>query len=141
MKINLCVGPSRAQQQAVAVDFVSKLSTNQGWSIEIKRYKRQRSIEQNRYLWGVVYRRIIDSFAHDDASKPTSENLHEYWLGECFGWHVEDTLGHVTKRAMKRSSALSTEEFQEFWQFIQRRCIETRGLYIPDPNEASDGQF
>jgi hypothetical protein len=127
----LTVGPSRPRQIEVLCEYIAKLPAGKAFTVEIKEYRRKRSTDQNRYLWGVVYSAIIDSC---DDPKPSADALHEYWLGECFGWDVSDTLGWVQKKPMRRSSSLNTEEFGQFWVFIQRRCAETRGIVIPDPD-------
>ena len=130
--IELTVGQDRERQQQALVSYITDLPRNKAFIVEVKPHKCQRSIAQNRYLFGVVYRKIRNA-CPDQAF--TSEALHEYWLGECFGWDVCDVLGYVRKVPAKRSSKLSTEEFSDFCAFIQRRCVETMGLYIPDPNE------
>lgn len=138
MIIPLTVGASRENQTAKLLDQIGKLESNKAYNVEIKQYRRNRSSEQNRFLWGVVYRTIIDN---TPGPKLDPDHLHEYWLGECFGWDVTDVLGWSKRAPMKRSSKLSTTEFIEFHEFIQRRCAETRGLYIPDPGEFTHEGF
>ena len=135
--IQLTVGPSRASQEATMRDFLSKLPASKAYTIDVKQYRRNRSTDQNRFLWGVVYRKIRDAC---EAPKPDADHLHEYWLGECFGWDVCDVLGWAKRVPMKRSSKLTTVEFQQYYQFIQRRCSETMGLYIPDPQHTDKNE-
>jgi len=135
MLIQLTVGPSRDRQKSALSQYLAALPELKSYTVEVKQYRRNRSSEQNRYLWGVVYRRIIDAMP---GTKIDPDHLHEYWLGECFGWDVCDVIGWAKKVPMKRSSKLSTVEFIEFYEFIQRRCIETMGLYVPSPNEVTD---
>lgn len=135
--IQLNVGPSRAGQDKALRQYLDALPTSKAFVIDVKAFRRNRSNEQNRYLWGAVYRAIIDAC---DAPKPEADHLHEYWLGECFGWSVCDVMGWAKKVPMKRSSKLTTLEFQQFWQFIQRRCAETMGLHIPDPEHVDKNE-
>jgi hypothetical protein len=60
--------------------------------------------------------------------------LHEYFLGEHFGWETLEGFGRKRLRPLKRSSKLSTAEFAAFVDFIQRKAAEL-GIYIPDANE------
>jgi len=127
----LTVGQSRPRQVEVLCEYIAKLPAGKAFTVEIKEYRRKRSQDQNKYLWGVVYRIIRDAM---DEPKPTTEQLHEYWLGECFGWDVIDQFGMVLKKPLERSHDKDTETFGKYWQFIQRRCAETMGIFIPDPD-------
>lgn len=97
--------------------------------IEVSEQKQTRSLEQNSYLWGVVYPTIMDHLIGWDA-----EDIHEFFLGEHFGWETIDGLGKKKLKPIKRSSRLSTKEFKEHWEFIQR-YMANKGVDIPDPNE------
>ena len=144
IKIPLHVGPSRTAQLRALTSRLENLPEIRAFNVTISDYQRDRSADQNRYLWGIVYARIIASM----AIKPTPEAVHEYWLGEHYGWREEATHGQINELfgangkqrnyyrqvPERRSSKLTTAEFSEHWQFIQRRCIDV-GLYIPDPNE------
>jgi hypothetical protein len=63
-----------------------------------------------------------------------AEDIHEYMLGECFGWETIAGLGRKRLRPLKRSSVLNKQEFSDFVAFIQRRAAE-HGVYIPEPGE------
>jgi hypothetical protein len=97
--------------------------------LEITEQKQTRSLEQNAYLWGVVYPTIMDTLQGWEA-----DDIHEFFLGEHFGWETMEGLGKKKLKPLKRSSRLSTKEFKEHWEFIQRFMAE-RGVYIPDPRE------
>ncbi len=109
--------------------FLRALNPAYDWSIEVKRLQKRRSIEQNAYLWGVVYAEICKHLPGWEV-----QDVHEYCLGECFGWEVMEGLGRKRMRPVKRSSKLSTMEFSAYVAFIQQRMAE-HGIYIADPNE------
>lgn len=111
------------------VAFLSALSERETWKITIGRQVRTRSSMQNAYLWGVVYETILKHLPGWNA-----EDVHEYFLGECFGWELLEGFGKKRIRPVKRSSKLSTMEFQDYIAFIQQKMAE-RGVYIADPNE------
>ena len=62
-------------------------------------------------------------------------------LGERFGWVEYSLFGKLKVRPARTTttgfngwdSKLSTAEFAEFYDFIQRRAAEN-GIYIPDPD-------
>jgi hypothetical protein len=55
-------------------------------------------------------------------------------LGEHFGWETLEGFGRKRMRPIRRSSKLSTMEFQDYVAFIQQKAAEL-GIVIPDPNE------
>jgi hypothetical protein len=111
------------------VHFLEALSESFAWDVAVKRRVRTRSSMQNAYLWGVVYASILKHLPGWDA-----EDVHEYFLGECFGWEVIEGFGRKRMRPVRRSSKLSTMEFQDYIAYIQQKMAE-RGVYIADPNE------
>jgi hypothetical protein len=111
------------------VSLLSALTKDTPLKVTIAEYKRTRSNDQNAYLWGVVYPSILSHLPGWDA-----DDLHEYFLGEHFGWQTLEGLGRKKLKPIKRSSKLSTTEFAEHVEFIQRAMAE-KGIYVPDANE------
>lgn len=121
--------PKGERNLSRVVAFLSALSSEYAWSIEVKRVVRRRTCEQNRYLWGAVYKTICE---HLEGWEPG--DVHEYCLGEWGGWEKIEGLGRKRLRPIKRSSKLSTAEFAGYIAFIQQRMAE-HGIYIADPME------
>lgn len=117
----------RSLTRIVAV--LSALAKDKVWKIEISEAKRTRSTEQNAYLWGVVYPSILVHLPGWDA-----DDLHEFCLGECYGWETLEGFGRRRLRPVRRSSKLKTTEFMDYLAFIQRKMAE-KGIYVPDPGE------
>lgn len=111
--------------------FCHALGFEKRWRITIEPYVRRRSNSQNSYLWGVVYPTILLNGPLDGW---TGDDLHEFFLGEHFGWETVEGFGRKKLKPIRRSSRLSTVEFNEHVEFIQRFMAE-KGVYIPDPNE------
>lgn len=111
--------------------FLSKLPVAQAWRVEVSPHRTKRSDSQNAYLWGVVYRTILKS---GELAGWSNEDLHDYFLGEHFGWETLSGFGRKRLRPLRRSSKLSTVEFMDFVGFIQLKMAEV-GIYVPDPNE------
>jgi hypothetical protein len=108
--------------------FVMAALPGKRLKVVVEEAKKRRSDDQNRALWGVAYKTLSDATGNDP------EDLHTFFLGEHFGWEVVAVMGEKKRRPMRRSSGLSTVEFAEFYNFIQRRAAEA-GYYVPDPNE------
>lgn len=111
--------------------FAHQLGTDKRWRVTFEPYKKTRSTSQNAYLWGVVYPLIVERAGLQGW---TVDEVHEFFLGEHFGWEYLEGFGRKKARPVRRSSKLSTMEFQDYVAFIQRYMAE-RGVYIPDPNE------
>jgi hypothetical protein len=121
--------PKGERSLARIVAFISALSKEKAWKVEVTEHRARRSDEQNRYLWGVVYKTICQHLPGWDA-----EDVHDYFLGEHFGWETLEGLGRKRVKPIKRSSKLTTTEFADYVGFIQR-TMAAKGVYIPDPGE------
>lgn len=118
---------------------LSQLPLDHAWRVEIHEHKPTRSSAQNRYLWGVVYPTILKS-GQLQGWEP--EEIHDYCLGEHFGWETVVGFGRKKVRPMRRSARLNKQEFADFIDFIQRRMAQ-HGIVIPDsdPNYAPGGDW
>lgn len=112
-----------------ACKFLQSLPLDKAYRVTVALYAARRSDEQNRYLWGVVYKTICDSL-----EGWTAQDVHDYCLGEHFGWETLEGFGKKKIRPLRRSSKLTKIEFMDYVAFIQQRMAE-HGIYIPDPNE------
>jgi hypothetical protein len=112
--------------------ILMSLDIAQGWRLEIFEHKATRSDAQNAYLWGCVYPSILKAGGNMLAGWEPEE-LHEYCLGEHFGWEVLSGFGKKKQRPIRRSSRLSKLEFMDYIAFIQRRMAE-HGIFVPDPD-------
>lgn len=124
----LSPGPGRSIILANAISFISELPDSKDWRITIERVRKTRSHEQNAALWGVAYKALHEATGNDP------EDLHTFFLGEWSGWDVIDVMGQQRRVPKRRSSKMTTIEFSEFYEFIQRRSAEC-GYNVPSPNE------
>ena len=108
--------------------------------IEITEVKPTRSLEQNSYLFGVVYKTILDHNLREQGW--TAEDVHEFYCGEHFGWKPLDGLGRTRLKPIRttttdiygKRSVLTKMEFSDFIAYIQQKSAEN-GIFIPDPEE------
>ena len=117
--------------KAVAV-MVAAIDTSKTWCISVEPWKRKRSDAQNRFLWGVVYPMILEQ-GGETLGGWTRDDLHEYFLGECFGWEVLEGFGRKRMRPIKRSSAMNKQEFTDYLLYIEQRCIDMGMGPLPEP--------
>lgn len=122
---------NRDNQVARIAAVLKGLGQDRAWRISVVEHKPSRSHQQNRYLWGVIYRTILDA-GQLEGWDP--DDLHEYLLGEWSGWEVIEGFGKRRMKPVHRSSTLNKEQFAEYIAFIQRKMAEI-GIYIPDANK------
>lgn len=102
--------------------------------ISSREWKPKRSEQANRYLFGVVYAII---------SQETGNNvndLHEFYLGEFFGWEEYEVLGRKRVRPRERSSKQVKSRFSEFLESVISHAASL-GIVIPPPNHDLPADF
>ena len=124
-------GTTPEQLATAAARMVQGLDPSRAWCIEVLEWKRPRTDQQNRFLWGVCYPAILEGGGETLAGW-TRDDIHEYFLGECFGWETLEGFGRKRMRPIKRSSKLTKQEFSEYLMFLEIRC-EYMGIRIPEP--------
>lgn len=108
-----------------------QVDTPDDYEIAIEPLKRRRSASQNSFLWGVVYPYIIDGGGETLAGW-TPEDLHEYFLGEIYGWEILEGMGRKRMKPIKRSSRMTKVEFMDYLEQVSQRCARM-GIIIPEP--------
>mgnify|MGYP001230933696 FL=1 len=119
--------PKSGLNRARTCSVIQSLPADKPWMVTIEPYQRRRTEQQNRYLWGVVYATLLQHLPGWRA-----EDVHEYMLGECFGWERLEGFGAIRLRPIRTSSKLNKQEFSDYVAFVQQKAAEL-GIYIPDP--------
>jgi len=131
MKRIFAKGTTPEQLANAAIRMVQGLSPDKTWAIEVTEWKKPRTNQQNAFLWGVAYPAILEG-GGEALHGWTRDDLHEYFLGECFGWETLEGFGRKRMRPFKRSSKLTKQEFSEYLLFLETRCAQM-GIVIPEP--------
>jgi hypothetical protein len=124
--------PKGSSKVAVASWTAAAVTEDKSWKVTVEPFVRPRSNQQNAFLWGVVYPTIIESGGEALAGW-TSDDLHEYFLGEVFGWEVLEGMGRKRMKPVKRSSRMTKVEFMDYLEQISQRCADM-GIVIPEPS-------
>ena len=106
------------------------------FAVTVEVWKKPRTNQQNAYLWGVVYPAIMEG-GGEALGGFTRDDVHEWLLGECFGWETLEGFGRKRMRPLKRSSALNKQEFSDYLTFIDTKCADM-GIVIPEPTYESN---
>jgi hypothetical protein len=109
--------------------FNSYLNTLKGGVlVTIKKEKSQRSLEQNRYYWGVVIKLLCEEIGLNE------DELHEVLKYKFLKEHAENkVLGEVD--FVKSTTDLNTKEMEEYLEKIRVWATEFLNMNIPLPNE------
>ena len=106
--------------------FKSEIKKLEGKDIEIRPLSNSRSSQQNRYLWGVVYKIIGDELGM------TPEEVHETYKVKFLSYKKE--LKDKWYSFTRSTTDLNTVEFGEYIDKIVRHASSELGLIIPDPD-------
>ena len=129
-------GPERPQVMANAHAFLDRLPANKSWVVEVKEYRKVRSLDQNAATFGVAYRAIMEATGLEgDADR---KQLHRDFCGDFFGW-TDGPMGHrkpvrttTTNEAGERD-VIDAETMSRMYGFIQRTAA-SYGIDVPNPD-------
>lgn len=124
--------PRNTKKEAIAQAVVLLIRDETiAWQVTVEPFKKPRTNQQNAYLWGVVYPTILE--AGGEALRGwQADDLHEYFLGEIYGWETLEGMGRKRMKPVKRSSRMSRSDFMNFLEEISQRCANL-GIVIPEP--------
>ena len=88
----------------------------------------RRSLDQNAYLFGVVYKYISNETGH------TVREIHSFYKNEFNIEYGPDIDGHWALR-YKSSTEFSTVEMEQFSMMVRAHAMIELGIDIPLPNE------
>jgi hypothetical protein len=112
--------------------MVRWLDQTKSWKVTLEEFKPRRSDMQNAFLWGVVYPSILEGGGEALAGWQ-KDDLHEFMLGEHFGWETLTLGGKTVHKPVRRSSRLNKQDFSDYLEFLSRRAAEL-GIVIPEPS-------
>lgn len=111
------------------------ISQNKGRNVELKieRKRKKRSNDQNAYWWGVVIPLVYEGLNHL-GNEFTQMETHELLKAQCNAKEIEGKDGLLIT-APHSTANLSTVEFMELIDRVQRWSAEYLGVVIPNPGE------
>ena len=105
------------------------LARLEGKEIEltVRQKKTQRSLEQNKAYWGIAVEILSDHLGYE------RDEVHDL-LRAKFLSRIDDKGLMI----IRSTTSLSTKEFSEYYDSIQRWAAQFLNCYIPDPNQCDD---
>jgi hypothetical protein len=119
--------PDDAITVTVPADGVVALRQFAGRAVSVRLVRKLRSLDQNAYWWAVPVAIIADYCGYEP------EQMHYALLGEWRGYD-DGPVGPPVPRCTS-SSKLTTGEFTELIEWVQRWAATELDLQIPSPGE------
>lgn len=107
-------------------DYLSTLEGDKV-TVEVKKYRNSRSLEQNRYYWQIVSK-ISDHTGY------TKDETHALLGSKFLKDHVDIQEGEGMKRytVVKSSSSLKSDEMAKYIEEVKMWAAQELQLFIPD---------
>lgn len=112
--------------------FLEGLPSDQAFDVTVQRHKPRRSLAQNALLWS-LYGDILEG-AGERMRGWQPDDLHEFFLGEHYGWEKLDGLKRARLKPLRRSSTMNKQDFSDHIDFIVRYMAE-QGVVLTLPGE------
>lgn len=138
----------RSRRICEVVDHLEDLPMGRSWRVSVEEAKSERSLQQNKYLFGVAYKLISETTGCEKL------DIHADMLKQHFGTRLKkvprskyhpDGLDEVPVRTTTtdehgRRSVLGKMQFAEFVDFVHRWAMVNLDLYIPAPDERGEDE-
>jgi len=112
-------------------------TAKEGYECIVRKVKKQRSLNQNSYYWGVVIKIMAQELGYTDNEM--HQVLGEFYLSydkKVFKGSKPE-FGDIRQTFIKSTTELSTIEFENYLENCRRLASEN-GIFIPLPNECTD---
>jgi hypothetical protein len=96
--------------------------------VMVRKARKPRTLPQNRYYWGVIVEMLANHTGY------TKEEMHDALKTEFLSFTDHETGLTITRS----TTELSTIEFRDYCDGIQRWAADKLGFVIPDPPSAID---
>ncbi len=116
------------------LDYVNKLPDNKKFTVEIKRKREKRSIDQNRLYWLWLNCIMDETGEHKD-------NLHEYFKQHYLGISEHMVFDKYQVIIARSTTGLDTKEMTDYLNRIQQFAGTELGIILPNPEDKHFEEF
>ena len=108
-------------------------------TVTVDERKIERTTQQRKALFAAAYKSLMEQMGLSGARE--KDDLHEFMLGEYFGWREKQVLGQARRFPARttttdengRRDVLTVRQQMAFYSWLQRRAAEF-GFDVPDPD-------
>lgn len=123
--------------RARAARAIASLPGDCVWRVTVEKYRKNRSLQQNSYLWGVVYECIRRHVLESTGEIYSAEEIHEWCKQKFLPAKIVDVGGE--RHMITRSTAtLTTVEMQEYIDQVIMWAADRLECMIPMPGQYDD---
>lgn len=108
------------------IEFIKSLASGDGLCVEIKPYKKNRSVRQNSTMW--MWYHVISKHTGIEP-----EDLHDQLKDRILGWEIKNING-VDREVLKSTTKLDTKEMARFLSAIEALAMELK-IVLPMPQD------
>lgn len=126
-------GKLELKQKSVFVSDISKFKDGE-YVITIERQKKKRSLEQNRYYWGVIVP-IVKAGLIDAGWRVTTAQVHEDLKRDFNLIEIVNEKNGEIKNSIGSTSEMSSSQMMDYFAKITQWAAEYLNVQIPAPNE------
>lgn len=105
------------------------------YTVTVEKTKKKRSIEQNRYYWGVVVPLVWEGYIHLGWEEMTLTGTHNELLKTFNIIEVVNIHNGEIKRTIGSSTEMSTSQMMDYFAKITRWAATELNVQIPEPGE------
>lgn len=109
------------------IEFVCNLDLSIVWEITIKKYVKNRTLQQNKLMW--KWHGIMANEVGCTAKDWHQEMMRQFLTAKFY------TINGKTQERAKSTKDLNVREFSEFLQHIDRHCSSFHGVLLPCPSD------
>lgn len=108
------------------------------YMITTQKIRGKRTVNQNEYLWGLVYPLLLDSLVNEGWEFTSTEQVHEFFKSLVAKREVVNySTGEIVSIPVS-TSEMDTVQFSSYLQEIRKYAKEYLNLEIPDPDKDWD---
>lgn len=119
------------------LDEISKTCVWKTIKVEVKQYGENRTNQQNRYLWWVVYKIISDELWYNE------NEVHDLFKAKYLrvDKYIEKDWKKINIPRIRSTTDLNTKEFKEYIDKIRDFVSINLWIYVPEANEYEEFKY
>jgi len=119
----------------IVIGLIEGLNLDKPWSVEIKPYRKKRTLSQNGLYWKFLD--VVVQAVHDETGND-KEDIHAFFKAQFLPVRTV-AIGSETRSVPVSTTKLSTAEMGDYMTKIQAWCGSELGLLLPDPRDYGRG--
>lgn len=104
------------------------------YSIEIKKVRKPRSMDQNGWLWGCIYPILLEALLNEGWEFTSVEQVHEFFKSQMTADKVVNKHTGEIIEFPGSTSIMDTVTFSTYCEKLREYALEFLNIEIPDPN-------